>query len=231
MPLPLQTTAIGFAAAAALTFAAGVSFAQDGINGAQGKISDWSGRQADLLVWQIGAPPVPIGKVTEGGTLIFELPASFDATQPLSQVFSCSDGGTTSTDPDATYFITSSMLMIGLAAEEKLIGGAVAASNRAIALSRAGKAQPAAGRYYQWLYTPDDVTIEGNCAFDIFPDGKTGVEVNSTYDMALKPGWNVFEIELAEIEKVGDAPNVARQRAYRVVDDLPADAKWYYWPE
>ncbi|MEW5422342.1 hypothetical protein [Amorphus sp. 3PC139-8] len=198
---------------------------------AEGKLSDWSGGAVDVMNWALTGPPAVIGSIGEDGAIRLHLPDTVDAKQPLSQLFSCSDGSVTSNDPDAEYFITSPALMVGSVAKKQLLGTLIAATNRDAAAARAGRAPIAAGRYYQWLYTPDTVTIEGDCRSDVFPDGTTRVEVTTTYAMTLEPGWTILEVEMAEVETSSKGFAVARDLTFRTLDALPAEAQWFYWPE
>ena len=160
-----------------------------------------------------------------------DLPETADAKHPLSRVFSCSGDSVTSTDPEATYFITSPALTVGSTDGQKALGVLVVASNREIAASRAGRGTIAKGHYYQWLYTPDTVSIEGVCESDVFPGGQSRVDVTTTYAMSLAPGWNLLEIGMSDIKTPNNGFAVAGERTFRTVKSLPSEAQWFFWPE
>lgn len=226
---------VRFAATSLFVIATGVCVAgapgDAGAQTAAGQLPDWSGGALDVMNWALTGPPAVIGSVGADGTVRLDLPETVDAKQPLSQLFSCNDGSVTSSDPDAEYFITSPAMMVGSVAKKQLLGTLIAATNRDAAAARAGRAPIAEGRYYQWLYTPDTVTIEGDCGSDVFPDGTTRVSVTTTYAMTLEPGWTILEVDMADVETSPKGFAVARDRTFRTLEALPSEVQWFYWPE
>jgi len=68
------------------------------------------------------------------------------------------------------------------------------------------------------------------CTSDFYPDGKTRMEQTSWIDMSLQPGWNILEVEVAETGSLSDEMSFALGRNLRIVDALPGEARWFYWP-
>ena len=201
-----------------------------GAQDASGKVENWPGGAADLLFWQVGEDPQVAGRVTDDGTVTLDLPMDVETPQQLSQVFRCADDSETNTDPDAPYAITSTLQYLRPERVPEITGKVVVATTEDVAAHHGAGGTVAAGRSYQWIYTPRAAEIEGVCTSDFYPDGKTRMEQTSWIDMSLQPGWNILEVEVAETGSLSDEMSFALGRNLRIVDALPAEARWFYWP-
>lgn len=210
----------------ALHLASAVS-AQD----ASGKVQNWPGGAADLLFWQVGKVPRVAGRVTANGTVTLDLPGDVELPQRLSQVFSCADGGETNSNPDLPYAITTTLQYVRPSNAREIKGGVILATTDDVAAHFGNGGPLAAGRSYQWIFTPGTAEITGVCTSHAYPDGKTRFEQTTRLDMSLEAGWNLLEVAVDEIETFPGGVSAARVRSLRIIDAIPTEAQWSYWPE
>lgn len=224
-----------------LALLAGIALAGCASNGAEGlaaantqpstvwTIPDWSLGEADLM-YSAGAPPVVIGAVSADGTVEMRLPESVEPTQSLAMIFGCNGAPTvTLSDPEASYEITPSALLVGSLADKKRFGYASVANTPEMAKSRLFPSDPMVpGKYYQWMYTPSAASVVGECSSDFYVDQETPTKVTTIYDMNMQPGWSIIEVEIKNILTTPEGMTFPGNHAYRTVDTLPSETVWMF---
>ena len=219
----------GFALAGCASTETQGATAADASSSTAWTIPDWSLGEADLM-YSAGAPPVVIGAIRPDGTVEMTLPESIEPSQSLALIFGCNGAPTvTLSDPEASYEITPSALLVGSLAEQKRFGYASVAGSPEMAKSRLNSSEPRVpGKYYQWMYTPGAASVSGECSTDFYADQETPTKVTTIYDMDMQPGWNIIEVDVQNILTTPEGMTFPGNHAYRTVDTLPAETVWMF---
>lgn len=87
------------------------------------------------------------------------------------------------------------------------------------------------GYFINFLYAEDEAFINGACHSVDFLDQENNVSPSTiTFDINLKPGWNIIKTEVKETIKDQTGNIYPLETMYSTIDKIPEDAKYLFTP-
>jgi|GEM_PF-3479000 len=186
-----------------------------------GKVADWSGGTANIMIYGHDAP---IGRIHENGAVTFDLPTPPETGRTVAQTFDrCRTGSLEVVNGDAD--VAPIMMYADIGGNEV---GMVAADSPEMAAYQLswGQTELAKGSFLRWLHVDGAASVTGKCVENLLTVSGPVDFVNESA-LRFAPGWNLVRTTHVEIMPHDDGSAHVIHAVDDALQALPAGAQWY----
>jgi len=219
----------------------------------RGKLENYDKGKADIVTGMMGF--IEVGEITPDGTFIIPLPEDFlqqmqtqiekenaesknwsSKMLSLKEAFSCSGDSMEymNADQPVAKLFTMGTLSIVDVGKKKFYGNMMVASSREFseAINSFGKKTYHTGYYLDWFFVKKPALVKGSCGIKSFTgNGQESFQKAITYDLDLKPGWNLVKYEIEKIFTGENDKTFIQEFSYKTLDKLPNEVTYQFFKE
>ncbi len=223
-------------------------------NAIKGSISDWNKGKGDVIVGMM--EPTVIGSIDESGAFTIPLQPNFlddvkkqieeenknskngwtSSLMTLEKVFGCYNDTLQVVNGDQPI---SKLTQMGAfravnIAEKKRLGYFFAANSQEFAntMMSVGSYNFQKGYYIDWYFVDEAGSVKGRCEEEAYAlNQKEIYPRNTTYNVELKPGWNMVKYEITEIFTDNEGHTYPQETVYTTLDALPENTQYIFFED
>ncbi|MGB5507768.1 hypothetical protein [Robiginitalea sp.] len=136
-------------------------------------------------------------------------------------------------DQELTTLAILGFMLANMEKKEKF-GLLIPASSKDFAegYSKLGAYEHQTGYAVDWYYVDKPGVAKGDCSMESYPvNGDQMYTRNTSYNLDLKPGWNLIKYEISEIFTDEGGKRYPVQESYTSILELPSDMQFVFLPE
>lgn len=124
--------------------------------------------------------------------------------------------------------------MVANMENKKKFGRLIPASSKDFAegYSKLGAYEHQTGFAVDWYYVDKPGVAKGDCAMDSYPvHGEQMYTRSTSYNLDLKPGWNLIKYEISEIFTDEGGKRYPVRESYTSISEIPSEMQFVFLPE